>query len=93
MNKSLKARIYSIIIKIGDDMTYEDFSKTLKENDLSLKKFSDLSGVKYDTCSKWGKNDRPVSDWVESWLNLHIENEKYKRLKTSLKESGAYEDK
>ncbi len=69
-------------------MTYENFSKRLKENDLTLKKFSDLSGVKYATCTKWGKNDRAVSDWVESWLTLYIENEKCKELKRVLKESG-----
>jgi len=69
-------------------MKYEQFTRILKENNLTLKKFSELSGVKYDTCSKWGKNNRPVSDWVESWLNLYIENKQCKELKKILKESG-----
>ncbi len=69
-------------------MTYENFTKTLKENGLTLKKFSDLSGVKYDTCSKWGKKDRPVSDWVESWLNLYNENKNLKEIKQLIKDSG-----
>ena len=66
-------------------MNYEKFKQLLKANNLSLKTFSELSGVKYDTCSKWGKNNRPVSDWVESWLNLYIENKDCEQLKTILK--------
>ncbi|MCD4667084.1 MAG: XRE family transcriptional regulator [Sulfurimonas sp.] len=66
-------------------MEYEIFKQTLKENNLSLKAFSELAGVKYDTCSKWGKDNRPVSDWVESWLNLYIENKDCKELKQIIK--------
>jgi len=55
-------------------MKYEEFKKILKKNKLSLKKFSELTNVKYDTCVRWGKNNRPVSDWVESWLNLYERN-------------------
>ena len=62
-------------------MDYKEFKETLKENKLSLKAFSELSGVKYDTCSKWGKDNRPVSDWVKSWLSLYIENKECKELK------------
>ena len=62
-------------------MEYEAFKQTLKDNKLSLKAFSELSGVKYDTCSKWGKDNRPVSDWVESWLTLYVENKECKELK------------
>ena len=66
-------------------MEYEDFKQILKENKLSLKEFSRLSGVKYDTCSKWGKDNRPVSDWVKSWLTLYIENKECKELKEIIK--------
>ena len=68
-------------------MDYDIFKQTLKDNELSLKAFSELSGVKYDTCSKWGKDGRPVSDWVNSWLTLYIENAKCKELKALLKET------
>lgn len=61
-------------------MDYDVFKQTLKDNGLSLKAFSELAGVKYDTCSKWGKDNRPVSDWVQSWLELYIENGKYKEI-------------
>ena len=67
-------------------MEYEKFKQTLKEQKLSLKAFSELAGVKYDTCSKWGKDNRPVSDWVESWLSLYIENKDCKELKEIIKE-------
>jgi hypothetical protein len=67
-------------------MTYENFIKTLRDNQLSLTKFSKLSGIKYGTCAKWGKDGRPVSDWVESWLTLYIENKKYEELKAMIKE-------
>lgn len=66
-------------------MDYDVFKQTLKDNNLSLKAFSELSGVKYDTCSKWGKDNRPVSDWVESWLTLYIENKDCKDLKEIIK--------
>ena len=66
-------------------MKYDLFKQTLKDNGLTLKKFSDLSGVKYDTCSKWGKDGRPVSDWVGSWLELYIEVEECRKLKGMLK--------
>ena len=62
-------------------MEYKKFKEILKNNDLSLKSFSELSGVKYDTCSKWGKNNRPVSDWVESWLKLYERNKQLEELK------------
>ena len=69
-------------------MNYETFIKTLKENDLTLKKFSELSGSKYSTCSKWGKDNRPVSDWVDSWFRLYIENKNCKELQKMIKDSG-----
>ena len=63
----------------------KNFKQTLKDNGLTLKAFSELSGVKYDTCSKWGKDERPVSDWVESWLRLYIENKECMELKRLIK--------
>jgi len=67
-------------------MEYEKFKEILKKNNLSLKKFSELAGIKYDTCSKWGKNSRPVSDWVESWLTLYVKNKDCEELREIIKE-------
>ncbi len=71
---------YGIISKNDydwDRMEYEDFKKALKDNGLTLKAFSELSGVKYDTASKWGKKGRPVSDWVESWITHYAKSAAY----------------
>jgi len=65
---------------------FEELKKILKENRLTLKTFSELSGVSYNTCTKWGKDDRPVSDWVESWLELYVENQKLKGLEDKIKD-------
>jgi len=68
-------------------MEYDVFKQTLKDNGLTLKAFAELAGVKYDTCAKWGKDNRPVSDWVESWLSLYIDNKECKELKQLLKDT------
>jgi len=63
----------------GYYMEYEEFKKKLEINNLSLKEFANLSGVKYGTCVRWGKDKRPVSDWVESWINLYEEKNRLKK--------------
>jgi predicted transcriptional regulator len=73
-------------------MEYDTFKQTLKENGLTLKAFSELAGVKYDTCSKWGKDGRPVSDWVASWLKIYIENKECRELKQILKDTVCKEN-
>jgi len=67
-------------------MEYEKFRKILKNQGLTVKKFSKLSGVSYGTSSKWGKDNRPVSDWVESWLTLYVENQRLKALEDKMKD-------
>lgn len=67
-------------------MEYEEFKIKLSTAKLKLKQFSELSGVSYGTCVKWGKNNRPVSDWVESWLQLYVENQRLKALEDKMKD-------
>jgi predicted transcriptional regulator len=55
-------------------MKYEEFRKILKENELTLKEFAKLSNTSYSTCQKWGREDRPVSNWVKPFLDLYIKN-------------------
>jgi hypothetical protein len=62
-------------------MEYEEFKKILKKYQLTLKKFSELSEVSYKTCTKWGKEDRPVPNWVGSWFKLYSENKLLKESK------------
>ncbi len=68
-------------------MEYTTFKQILKDQGLTLKAFSELAGVKYDTCSKWGKDGRPVSDWVDTWLKLYIENKECRDLKETIRET------
>ena len=66
-------------------MEYEELKKLLKENNLTLRKFSELSEVSYRTCSSWGEEDRKVSDWVKPFLTLYIENQRLKVLEDKVK--------
>ena len=61
-------------------MDYKEFKEILKKNKLTVKKFSELAGISYATCSTWSNRGK-VSGWVNSWLNLHIENQRLKELK------------
>jgi hypothetical protein len=54
-------------------MEYQKFKEILKNNKLTVKKFSELANISYNTCNAWSKRG-VVSDWVESWLNLYINN-------------------
>ena len=76
-------------------MEYEDFREILKNNNLSIKDFSKLSEVSYKTCTKWGKENRPVPSWVNSWFQLYTENQECKKYKESMQTlmSGLNTDK
>ena len=65
-------------------MNYEEFKTVLKENNLTIKEFANLAGVSYGTCNAWGKPNRKVSDWVNAFLNLYIENQECKKYKESM---------
>jgi hypothetical protein len=60
-------------------MTYEEFKDKLKENNLTIKKFSELAKISYGTCNNWSKSERSVSSWVQSWLEIYEENQKLKK--------------
>ena len=60
-------------------MEYEEFKKILKDNELTLKEFASLSNTSYNTCLKWGREDRPVSNWVKPFLDLYIKNLELKK--------------
>ena len=67
-------------------MEYEELKKLLKENNLTLKKFSELSEVSYRTCSSWSEEGRKVSDWVKPFLTLYAENQRWRALEGTLKD-------
>ena len=64
-------------------------NELLKKAGLSKKNFAQILGATAGTVSNWGSSDREIPYWVKSWLELYIENIKFKTLKTAISESGA----
>ena len=60
------------------------FNNLLKTAGLSKKEFADILGTSGGTISNWGNEDREIPYWVESWLNLYIENLRCKELKEAI---------
>lgn len=72
---------YNLIsFKKAYQVEYKEFKEILKSNNLTIKKFSELANISYNTCNAWSKRGI-VSDWVEPFLTLHIENQRLKELK------------
>jgi len=67
-------------------MDTKEFKQILKDNKLSLKEFSRLSEVPYNTCTQWGRDNRPLAPWVKSWIDLYLKinqlEDKLKRYET-----------
>lgn len=69
-------------------MEKEKFNDLLKTAGLSKKEFGEILGTSGGTISNWGNEGREIPYWVESWLNLYIENQQCKKLKEAIKDSG-----
>ena len=82
--------IYDILLHIiwCSKMEKERFKQLLKKADLNKRTFSQYLGLKYQSVNSWGNNGRNVPYWVESWLNLYIDNKRCKQMKELLKDSG-----
>jgi len=65
-------------------MDYKEYRKVLKELKITIKDFSLMINTSYGTVAKWGKDGRAVPSWVETWLNLYIENQECKKYKESM---------
>ncbi len=72
-------------------MEKDCFKDLLKKANFSKKSFSQYLGLKYQSVNSWGSNGRSIPYWVQSWLELYIENNKYKEMKDILKNSGICE--
>ncbi len=70
-------------------MTNEEFETMLQPTGLTKKEFAQLVKMSYGSVVNWGRSHQSVPDWVESWLELYIENKKFEKLKKIIKESGA----
>ncbi len=82
--------IYDILLHIiwRRKMEKENFKQLLKKADFNKRTFSQYLGLKYQSVNSWGNNGRNVPYWVESWLNLYIDNKRCKQIKELLKDSG-----
>ena len=81
---------YDILLHIiwWRKMEKESFKQLLKKADFNKRTFSQYLGLKYQSVNSWGNNGRNVPYWVESWLNLYIDNKRCKQMKELLKDSG-----
>jgi DNA-binding transcriptional regulator YiaG len=61
------------------------FKNLLNQAGLSKKEMSEILGITYGTLANWGSS-KEIPYWVESWLNLYIENKHCKELKEIIKE-------
>ena len=82
--------IYDILLHIiwWRTMEKENFKQLLKKADFNKRTFSEYLGLKYQSVNSWGNNGRSIPYWVESWLNLYIDNKECKQIKEILKDSG-----
>ena len=70
-------------------MEKTEFSDLLNEAGLTKKEFAHIVGTSPGSVSNWGTSGRDFPYWVESWLQLYIENKRCKELKEAIKTSGA----
>ena len=67
-------------------MDNQAFEALLKRASLSKKEFANLVDMNSNSVTNWNKSDK-VPQWVGSWLNLYIDNQKCQALKAILKET------
>ena len=67
-------------------MNNEAFETLLKRAGLSKKEFAALVEMNYNSVTNWNKSDK-IPQWVNSWLNLYIENADCKELKRILEDT------
>jgi len=66
-------------------LTNDELRVLLKKAGLTKKSFSEILGTSTQALNNWAV--RGVPYWVESWLNLYIENKDCKELKEIIKEN------
>lgn len=69
-------------------MDKKTFNDLLKKSELGKKELAGLIGTSGATVNNWGSSGRNVPYWVESWLNLYVENKNLKEIKQLIQDSG-----
>lgn len=67
-------------------MNNQAFEELLKSAGLSKKDFAALVEMNYNSVTNWNKSDK-IPQWVDSWLNLYIENKECRELKQVIKDA------
>ena len=64
-------------------MTRQEFNIFLEKAQITKEEFSHKVGLKYASVNNWGSSQN-VPHWVETWLELYIENKQCKKLKEAI---------
>ena len=66
-------------------MDRQQFNAMLDKSHLTKESFSQKVGLQYRSVNNWGTGAQNVPHWVESWLELYVENLQCKKLKEAIK--------
>ncbi len=58
-------------------MNKTEFSKLLKTANINQKEFATLSKLATSTVNNWNDKNKPIPDWVQSWLENYIGKKKF----------------
>lgn len=64
-------------------MTRQELNILLEKAQITKEEFSQKVGLKYASVNNWGSSQN-VPHWVETWLELYIENKQCKKLKEAI---------
>ena len=68
-------------------MEKDQFSEMLAKAGFSKKDFADFVGTSAGAVSNWGTSGRDIPYWVDTWLQLYIENKECRDLKETIRET------
>lgn len=66
-------------------MDRQQFNKILEMVELSKEEFANKVGLQYRSVNNWGTGALNFPHWVESWLELYLENHQCKKIKDMIK--------
>jgi DNA-binding transcriptional regulator YiaG len=67
-------------------MQRHEFNDLLEKACLSKEEFAKTVGLQYRSVNNWGTGAQNIPHWVESWLELYVENNQCKKIKAMIKE-------
>jgi len=61
-------------------------NKMLQEAQITKEALAEKVGLQYRSVNNWGTGSQKIPHWVETWLELYIENQQCKKLKEAIKQ-------